>query len=102
MGSMDGGTNLMANTNTCNCCGCVLVDGTTSVVAGSGSSSDPFKIDVVDPLFSVQRFAVRRQRSTSQSIPNDTLTEVDFTVATAGPASFNLYCSYFRYLCLRC
>lgn len=73
----------MANTNTCSCCGCVLGDGVTSVASGSGSSSDPYKLDVIDPLFSIQRFAVRRQRSTTQSIPNDTLTEVDFTTATA-------------------
>lgn len=74
----------MANTNTCSCCGCVVADGFTSVVTGSGSSGDPYKIDVLDPLFSVQKFAVRRQRSTSQSILNDTLTEVDFTTAAAG------------------
>lgn len=74
----------MAKTNTCNCCGCVVKSGFTSVVSGSGVSSDPYKIDVVDPLFSIQKFAVRRQRSTAQSIPNDTVTEVDFTTAAAG------------------
>lgn len=74
----------MANTNTCSCCGCVVADGFTSVTSGSGSNADPYKIEVIDPLFSVQRFAVRRQRSTNQSIPNDTLTEVDFTTPAAG------------------
>lgn len=69
---------------TCNCCGCVIADGTTSVTTGSGSSGDPFKIDIVDPLFVNQRYAVRRQRSTSQSISNDTLTAIDFTSAAAG------------------
>lgn len=69
---------------TCNCCGCVLVDGITSIVTGSGSSGDAYSVDVLDPLFSVQRFGVRRQRSTLQTIPNDTLTEVDFTNVIAG------------------
>lgn len=74
---------------TCNCCGCVLVDGQTSVVVGgtfsSGSSGEPYEIEVVDPLFSSQRYAVRRQRSTNQiNIANDTLTDVDFTTAAAG------------------
>lgn len=70
--------------NTCNCCGCVVVNGTTSVVSGEGSAGDPFNIEVLDPLFSVQRYAVRRQRSTNQIISNDTLTAVDFTGAVAG------------------
>lgn len=70
--------------NTCNCCGCVLSDGITSIVAGTGSSGDAYSVEVIDPLFSVQRFGVRRQRSTLQTIPNDTLTEVDFTTAVAG------------------
>lgn len=70
--------------NICNCCGCVLVDGTTSVVSGSGSSGDPYSLDVIDPLFSSQRYAFRRQRSTVQSIPNDVLTDVDFTAVVAG------------------
>lgn len=69
---------------TCNCCGCVLVDGITSVVSGSGSSGDPYAVDIIDPMFYSQRYAVRRQRSTVQSIPNDTLTAVDFTTAVAG------------------
>lgn len=66
---------------TCNCCGCVIVDGTTSVVGGSGSSGDPFEIDIIDPDFSTERYAVRRQRSSTQSIPNDTITAIDFTTA---------------------
>lgn len=70
--------------NTCNCCGCVLMDGTTSVVSGTGSSGDPFAVEVLDPLFSTQRYAFRRQRSTNQSIPNDILTAIDFTTAAAG------------------
>lgn len=70
--------------NTCNCCGCVVVDGTTSVVSGIGSSNDPFNIEVLDPMFSSQRYAFRRQRSTNQSIPNDALTVVDFTTTVAG------------------
>ncbi len=69
---------------TCNCCGCVIVDGTTSVVSGTGSMSDPFSVDVLDPLFSEQRYALRRQRSTSQAITNNTITEVDFSTAGAG------------------
>lgn len=69
---------------TCNCCGCVLQDGDTSVVSGSGSSGDPYQIDIVDPLFSDNRYTVRRQRSTNQTITNDTLTLVDFTTAAAG------------------
>lgn len=73
----------------CSCCGCVLADGNTSIVSGSGSSGDPYGLDVIDPMFSTQRYAIRRQRSTSQSIPNDTLTSIDFTTATAAPASFN-------------
>lgn len=67
-----------------NCCGCVLADGTTSIVEGTGSSGDPFNLEVIDPDFASQRYAVRRQRSTNQSIPNDTLTAIDFTVAAAG------------------
>jgi hypothetical protein len=66
----------------CNCCGCVLVNGTTSVVSGSGSSGDPYAVEILDPMFSKQRYAVRRQRSTSQTIPDNTLTVVDFTTAT--------------------
>lgn len=69
---------------TCNCCGCVLVDGDTSVVSGSGSSGDPYKVDIVDPGFSDIRYTVRRQRSTNQTITNDLLTAVDFTTAAAG------------------
>jgi hypothetical protein len=69
---------------TCNCCGCVLTDGDTSLVSGSGSSGDPYKLDIVDPLFSEQRYTVRRQRSTNQSIPSGTLTSIDFTTAAAG------------------
>lgn len=71
----------MAN---CNCCGCNFEDGNTSVVTGSGSSSDPFKVEVLDPLFSTQRYAVRRQRSTNQVITGSALTDVDFTTASAG------------------
>lgn len=69
---------------TCSCCGCVLVDGTTSVVSGAGQFGDPYSIDVIDPLFSTQRYAFRRQRSTNQSINNDTLVTVDFTNSVAG------------------
>lgn len=69
---------------TCNCCGCVLQDGDTSVVTGSGSSGDPYKVEIVDPLFSDQRYTVKRQRSTNQTITNDLLTTVDFTTAAAG------------------
>lgn len=72
---------------TCNCCGCSLVDGFTSLVSGSGTSGDPYELDIIDPMFYSQRYAVRRQRSTNQTITNDTLTEVDFTTAAAG--SFN-------------
>jgi hypothetical protein len=72
---------------TCNCCGCVLTDGGTSVVSGTGQVSSPYEVEVLDPLFSEQRYAFRRQRSTNQSIANDTLTEVDFT--TALPESFD-------------
>lgn len=71
----------------CNCCGCVLVNGTTSVVSGSGSSGDPYAVNILDPLFSSQRYTFRRQRSTSQTIPDNSLTEVGFTTAVAG--SFN-------------
>ncbi len=65
----------------------MVVDGLTSVVSGTGQASDPYSINVLDPLFSEQRYVLRRQRSTVQSIPNDTLTEVDFT--TALPESFD-------------
>ena len=68
----------------CNCCGCVLVDGTTSIVSGSGSSGDPYSVEIIDPMFASQRYAVRRQRPTSQSIPNDALTAIDFTAVAAG------------------
>lgn len=71
----------------CNCCGCVIVDGTTSIVSGSGSSGDPYALDIVDPMFSSQRYAVRKQRSTAQTISNDSLTAVDFT--TVLPGSFD-------------
>jgi hypothetical protein len=69
---------------TCSCCGCSLVDGITSVTSGSGSSGDPYKVEIIDPLFVNQKYAVRRQRSTNQTIPNDTLTAVDFTTPAAG------------------
>lgn len=69
---------------TCSCCGCRVVDGTTSLVNGSGSTGDPYQIEIIDPLFSTQRYAFRRQRSTLQSISNDTLTAVDFTAQAAG------------------
>lgn len=72
---------------TCNCCGCSLVDGVTSIASGSGSSGDPYEVDIIDPMFYSQRYAIRRQRSTNQTITNDTLTEIDFTTAAAG--SFN-------------
>lgn len=61
-----------------------MIDGTTSLVSGSGSSGDPFKLDIIDPLFSTQRYTFRRQRSNLQSIPNDTFTAVDFTTQAAG------------------
>lgn len=70
--------------NTCNCCGCVIANGATSVVSGTGGISDPTSINVLDPLFANNRYAFRRQRSTNQSVPNDTLTEVDFTSIVAG------------------
>lgn len=69
---------------TCNCCGCVIRDGDTSIVSGTGISGDPYKLDIVDPLFSDQKYTFRRQRSSIQSIPNDILTTVDFTGAAAG------------------
>lgn len=70
--------------NTCNCCGCVLEDGTTSIVVGDGSSGSAYQLEVVDPMFSSQKYTFRRQRSTLQTIPNDVVTEVDFTAAAAG------------------
>lgn len=60
------------------------MDGTTSVVTGSGSSGDPFQMDILDPLFYSQRYGFRRQRTTNQNIPNDTPTFVDFTAAQPG------------------
>lgn len=72
---------------TCSCCGCVLADGETSIVSGSGSANDPYGLDIIDPMFADHRYAVRRQRTTLQTIPDSVLTEVDFTIAS--PESFN-------------
>lgn len=69
---------------TCDCCGCVLIDGDTSLVFGDGSSDDPFTLEMVDPTFWETRPAVRRQRSTNQTITTATLTAVNFTTASAG------------------
>lgn len=72
---------------TCNCCGCVLADGETSIVSGTGSAVDPYGVDIIDPMFADDRYAIRRQRTTLQTIANDALTDLDFTVAT--PESFD-------------
>lgn len=74
----------MAN---CGCCGCVFSDSNTALIGGSGSSDDAFAYQIIDPTFYANRYALRRQKSALQSIPNNALTAIDFTTAAAG--SFN-------------
>lgn len=62
----------------CDCCGCHLEpDYGTSLVSGSGITEDPYSVSQVDPTF--QRPVSRIERTTSQSIPNNTPTAITFT-----------------------
>lgn len=46
---------------------------------------DPYQVNVLDPMFYSQRYAVRRQKATPQvGVANDTLVLVDFTGAAVG------------------
>lgn len=74
----------MAATGNCTCCGCVVVDGNTSIVLGTGSVTDPFNIEIIDPTFINDRYAVRRHKSLGFNVDNDTLTAVDFFTPFAG------------------
>jgi hypothetical protein len=55
----------------CDCCGCVLDDDYgTSLVSGTGSSGDPFVVEMIDPGW--QRPVARVRNSASQLIASST------------------------------
>lgn len=62
----------------CNCCSCIVqADYGTSLITGTGSQSDPFQVNQVDPGW--VRPMVRATRATNQSIPNNVDTPVSFS-----------------------
>lgn len=61
----------------CDCCGCVFdSDYGTSIVTGSGTTVDPYIFSEVNADW--VRPAARVERTTSQSIPNNTITAISF------------------------
>lgn len=62
----------------CNCCSCVVEDDYgTSFIIGTGTQSDPFQVNKIDPGWT--RPMSRVTRATNQSIPNNTDTAVSFS-----------------------
>lgn len=60
------------------CCGCeVESDYGTGTINGDGSVANPYTLQQIDPTF--KRPVVRASRTTNQSIPNSTITPIQFT-----------------------